>query len=564
MSFEYIDSKPYIKKNNAKNSKEPELFDLTDEFIKMIKIFANKPGFGGIFWIIGTFGAGKSALLCILCNFFLKYGYEKRNIAFYQAPQQLLKAIQKVVPKEYKHKFRIVEQLSEVKPFDILCIDEGYLSADAKQALEKDSSNFIASLTTLRHSSIFTILNSPDDGILRGYRLKAQFRLYKLLPDGYIDEVNDRFAKRYGDIITNLRETQTIFQITHIDFLKQGIRRGALILPLKKYCSWYNEQISRSFEGEDFDAYMRKLRKKKARMEAIVQLLIDEFGADLNRRRAEGFLFDEHIEIFREFESDIGNIVKVALYRLYIRQKDEDMDYNSHSYELEVPEIITETSEEDTTCANFFRAYYFKNMPFDKYKKVFLDIIYLWILGFSQRKISFETGYGLGTVNKLLQQYNSGEGLSSDLLRIKTVYEFWVAIATRGRREGGKSKPDQFYYNDNENPEIIGYGECKLIDDLSSSITFYQQALGNKTSKKLLLEPSYNYCKESDIRFYPFFLRNPKWGNFDLVIPVEVDGDNKITVSKANIKYYILPERIQSFNALDFFEKQDLIISSIN
>ena len=103
--------------------------------------------------------------------------------------------------------------------------------------------------------------------------------------------------------------------------------RGGLTLPLKEYCQWYNDQISRNLEGEDFDAYMRKLRKKKDRMEAVIQLLIDEFGDDLNRKRAEGFLFDEYIEIFKEFESDIGNIVKVALYRLYLKQKEEEDDY---------------------------------------------------------------------------------------------------------------------------------------------------------------------------------------------------------------------------------------------
>ena len=562
MKNEYIDPKRYIKWDTTKSSNEPELYDLTDEFIEVFEKLSNKPGFGGIFWIIGTFGAGKSALLCILCNIFLKYGYEKRNIALFQAPEKLLETIQKAVPREFKHKFRIVERLSEVKPFDILCIDEGYLSADAKKSLEKDSVNFIASLTTLRHSSVFTILNSPDDGILRGYRLKAQFRMYKLLPDGYIDEVNDRFAKKYGDMITKLRGEQTIFQVTHIDFLEKGIRRGALVLPLKKYCPWYNDQISRNFEGEDFDAYMRKLKKKKHRMEAVVQLLIDDFGNDLNRKRAEGFLFDDHIEIFREFESDIGNIVKVALYRLYLRQKDESEDYHSRIYELELPSIITDNSKEDVSCANFFRAYYFNNLPFNKHKKAFLDIIYYWIRGFSQRKISFEIGVGLGTVNKLLQDYNLGAGLSSDLLRIKTVYEFWVAEATKGKRDGAKSKSDEWYFN--ENHEIIGCGECKLIDDISSTITLYQQALGNTRNKKMTLGPSYNYCKENNIRFYPFFLRNPKWGNFDLVIPVEVDGDNKITVSKGNIKYYILPGGIQTFDPINFFENQELIISSIN
>ena len=74
---------------------------------------------------------------------------------------------------------------------------------------------------------------------------------------------------------------------------------------------------------------LRKHNVVQKRIQAIKKLffysfrkLIDEFGDDLNRKRAERFLFDEHIEIFREFESDIGNIVKVADYRLYLRQKD--------------------------------------------------------------------------------------------------------------------------------------------------------------------------------------------------------------------------------------------------
>ena len=356
MENEYIDPKRYIKRDTTKSSNEPELYDLTDEFIEVFEKLSNKPGFGGIFWIIGTFGAGKSALLCILCNLFLKYGYEKRNIALYQAPKKLLETIQKAVPREFQHKFRIVERLSEVKPFDILCIDEGYLSADAKKSLEKDSVNFIASLTTLRHSSVFSILNSPDDGILRGYRLKAQIRMYKLLPDGYIDEVNDRFAKKYGDIITKLREDQTIFQVTHIDFLKKGIRRGALILPLKEYCPWYNEQISRNFEGEDFDAYMRKLKKKKHRMEAVIQLLIDKFGNDLNRKRAEGFLFDKHIGIFREFESDMGNIVKVALFRMYETKQAKIIIKN----EIDTKEKIEEFTDFEKQMFDIFKFDTFK------------------------------------------------------------------------------------------------------------------------------------------------------------------------------------------------------------
>lgn len=527
----------------------------------VIKKRAEKPDFGGIIWIIGIAGSGKSALMCILCNIFLLYGYEKRNIALYQAPKRLLEEIQKAVPLRLKDKFRIIENLSDVKPFDILCVDEGYLSADAKDALKKNSKNFIASITTLRHSGVFTILNSVDNGILRGYRLKAQFRLYKLLSDGYVDEVNDRFAKRYGDIITELDAHETIFQITHINFLRKKIRKGGLILRLKDYCKWYNDKISRSFEGDDFDAYMRKLRKKKEKWEAIIELLIDKFGTDLTKDKAEGFLFDEHLEIFNEFETDISKIVKIAKYRMWREQKRRDDDFNSETTELTIPKII-ESKESDNACANFFKAYYYNNLPFNKQKASFLAIVYDWILGLSQRNIAYDNEIGLVTVNKLLQKYNKGEGLDSDLLRTKTVYEFWIAHATRAQRDGGQSRPDLWYYNDND--EIFGCGECKLIDNVSSTLTFYLQTLGNKKNKKMTLEPAYTYCKNNNIRYFPLFLRNPKWINADLLIIIDIDGDNKITVSKALLAEYTQLGSIQAFNYREFFSNKDYIANLLS
>ena len=544
-----------------KEASENELLDYTPEFLEILKKRANKPDFGGIIWTIGIMGSGKSALMCILCNLFLLYGYKKRNIALYQAPKRLLEEIQKAVPIHLRDKFRIIETLSEVRPFDILCIDEGYLSANAKDALTKDSKNFITSITTLRHSGVFTILNSTDNGILRGYRLKAQFRFYKLISDGYVDEVSDRFAKRHSKIITGLLAPETIFQITHISFLKEGIRTGALILPLKDYCSWYNDKISRSFEGEDFDALMRKLRKKKEKMEAIIQLLIDEFGTDLTKDKAEGFLFDKHIEVFKKFESDIREIVKVAKYRMWKWQKQRDDDFNSETIELTIPQII-ENKDSDEVCANFFKAYYYNHIPYDKYKASFLAIVNDWILGLSQRNIAYETGISLGTVNKLLQQYNSGEGLDSDLLRTKTVYEFWIARATGGLRDGRQSKPDVWFYN--ENDKIYGCGECKLIDDVSSTLTFYLQALGNKRNKKMTLEPAYSYCKNNNIQYFPLFLRNPKWTNADLLIIVDINGDNKVTVSKALLKDYTQLNSIQDFNYREFFSNPDYAIKLLS
>ena len=79
---------------------------------------------------------------------------------------------------------------------------------------------------------------------------------------------------------------------------------------------------------------------------------------------------------------------------MYKELNQETNMFQGKNLNLEVPTIIHDESN-DTSCANFFKAYYFNNLPFDKDKKYILDIIYFWILGFSQRKIAYETSYGI-------------------------------------------------------------------------------------------------------------------------------------------------------------------------
>ena len=80
----------------------------------------------------------------------------------------------------------------------------------------------------------------------------------------------------------------------------------------------------------------------------------------------------------------------------------------------------------------------------------------------------------------------------------------------------------------------------------------------------MVLEPAYNYCKSNKIQYFPLFLRNPKWANADLLIIIDIDGDNKITVSKALLKEYTQLGRVQSFNHLEFFSNRDYVIKLLS
>ena len=455
-----------------------------------------------------------------------------------------------------REKFRIVERLSEVESYDILGIDEGYLTADAKDALIKDSSNFIKSITTLRHKSIFTIMNSLDNGILKGYRLKAQFRFYKLITDGYIEETRDKFAKRYGDIMTNLMPEQTLFQITHIDFLQAGIRRGILEMHLDDYCPWFNKKISRSFEGEDFDAGLRKINKKKRRMEKVIKLITEKYGTKLLKtktlQKVQGFLFDKHIKLYDEFEQDIPIIVKVAVYRMdELQEQQARQNEQQKKEEIETIIIPKLSLENDNSCAAFFRDFYNQNGR----NKMFQDLVFQVIsksLGLRSAERYFNGSVKYNQIQKLITNYSSGKNLDNPDYRFASVYEIYCAKRTGGFRAGGVGEPDIFYKNSNGN--VIGIGECKFyMTHTGNSQEFFQQVKAKHNGK---LNSGYNYCKENDLEKYILFFRVVNWGNYDLAVPIIKEGSNKILIFKDDAPEHI--NNFINFNQEEFFQDNKL------
>jgi hypothetical protein len=520
----------------------------------------------------GTFGAGKTGHLCILDNvllYNLNFGkYQamdiepKRNVALYKAPDKLLDEIQAAVPSKLEDRFRIVDDLYDVGKYDILNLDEGYLSVNALDALRKSAKYFIESIVTLRHKGVIIIVNSPDDGILRGLRKKSQFRFYKTLSRGYLYETADKFAKRYDEILPRLLPDQTLFETSHIHFLQEQIFEGVLQMDLTRYCPWYNDRISRSFEGENFDAYLRKIKKVKDDSEKLIELLMKKFEDKvdkINKKLVKGLLWDEYPKLYRKFEPHLTNIVETVKWRVF-KQKELGGSDIGGVQDLKVPTIIKHNEQPspkdadneysyDDSCAQFFKGFYRKNLPEAvSYRKIIPEMIYDWVCGSSQRQIAFDHDVGLTKTNQLIKKYRSGEGLDSDLLRLSTVYELFIAKETLGRRAGGKSDPDIFFHDDTTN-EIIGAGEVKLIDDVSSTLTFFQEH--TKNNSFLTLTPSFHYCRDHGIDKYPLFLRNPKWGDKDLMIPVKVDDSNKVTVSKDRIEEYT--ENYDNFDKYEFY-----------
>jgi len=563
MEYKRINSDIYYGRSN--NSWELE--DQTDEFITRLHEFSGKDGFGGIAWTIGQIESGKSVLGATLANQLLLYATDIRKVSLYQAPSKLLREIQRAIPKDVfdTDHFRIIERLSEVEPFDIFFLDEGYLGADAKDALTKSSKNFIQSLVTLRHSSVFSILNSQDDGILRGYRTKAQFKFYKSLTDGFIEEnPRDKFAKRHAERIPILKPQETIFRITHPRFTNgyPRIRTGILLMDYHDYCPWWNEEISRSFEGETFDAMLRRIEKIKDRSEDLIRLLASKFHDKITINVAKGFLWDNYPELLIEFEDHLKYIVN-AIKSRYKLEELERLKYGRKKVEKEEEEESTKSSHHvnkiylpevsrDITFPDFLLNFYrinLKTLP-AKEREYHSLIMWDWANGKSQADIMDDRSGSPNTINDIIKKYRSGIKLSNDYHRVAFALEFYIALYTDGIRQGGQSQPDLMYY---QNHDPLGPGEVKLVQTKSNRIRFY---INSRNTDHHSLTPSYEYCLNHGLQRFPLFYFWPKWGITPMMIPINLPSgssqyENSLFVEKQDYEEYEL--NFKTFNKFTFF-----------
>jgi len=559
----------FYGRRNRKPTSQDELFDDTDRFIKFIQAKKGASDFGGIMWTVGGAGSGKTCLMCTFQNIFLLSDPE-RNVSFYKAPESILTAIKLSAPKKIYNRIRIIDKLGEVEPLDIFSMDEGYLTASAKEALQKDKSNFEKSITTLRHKGVFTILNSLDDGILKGYRKKAQFQFFKLLTHGFIDETNIKFLRKHEDIVTALFPEQTLFRTSHHMFITAGMTQGILDLHKSEFCPWYSDEISRSFEGECFDANYRDELRRAEKREEVIKWIMENFGPRLAQSKIadliEGTLYDEQNDLWYEFKNDLTLMRKIAYSRqdkLTDLEKKRNKILKDSETIFEIP-ALEANKETELRCAEFFREYYEINLP--KYldmnnqiNKKLPEIFYLWVSSHSQKnEIQPEVKLSINTINENIQRYVTGscknKPLPHDDLRLCYCYEHYIASETGGVRDGRKSVPDILFHDDEG--KIIGPGECKLFYEKPKSVSYYIDED---------LKPSHEYCLDNNIRYFPLFFRNPIkwWGNYDLMIPVDCNPPkstrfpNRITITTAMINEGYL--RFQNFDKLEFFNEKNII-----
>jgi len=299
----------------------------TATFLKFLQLDTadNRVGdeFSFIMKIIGTTGAGKSAMWSMIIDELMKRNPE-RWVAFWRASPNFIKVINERVPDYMKGRFTSIDhvlEIDEMKGFSrkgcIFVSDEGDMDMNAKRALTDEALSLENLARKSRHNKIIMLIASQTGGFLKQIRMLVHFRIYKQVGQDYVHEADDWFAKKHARdlyqlpihraylisnykyftskidyLLNNTRKRNKKGEILHepeIDFKKMGkkILQGKLEMPLGVHASWFDAEISQFYSKESIDHEYELKKRREVEIIDLSKKLYEFMGDDLFRPKAQ-------------------------------------------------------------------------------------------------------------------------------------------------------------------------------------------------------------------------------------------------------------------------------------
>lgn len=170
-----------------------------------------------------------------------------------------------------KNYFFRIERLDEIEFNDIVIIDEGILSVNAKEALTTAMKEWEKFLAILRHKRCILFTLFQRFNIIKSMRELSDIVLYKSIPQKLVeDEKSDMILKKYGERIKKFKKWESLIASDHQLYDKVG-------MIYSKVPEWYTDEISMSYmASEDLNGKKRKEELDIERAEMIADWLIKE------------------------------------------------------------------------------------------------------------------------------------------------------------------------------------------------------------------------------------------------------------------------------------------------
>jgi hypothetical protein len=171
-----------------------------------------------------------------------------------------------------KKYFFKINELSEAEYNDVIVIDEGIISVNAKEALSKTMRKWDKFMAVVRHKRIILFCLFQRFEVIKAMREMSDMIVYKSLPRKLIEnEKTDYIIKNYGDILTKLEKWEAIISSDHDKFRMDGKF-------VNKVPFWFNKDVSMSYSADtSFLEDESKIKHQNERAEMMAEWLQENY-----------------------------------------------------------------------------------------------------------------------------------------------------------------------------------------------------------------------------------------------------------------------------------------------
>ena len=245
----------------------------------------------------------------------------------YGTSQDCLKCPHCQLGKKY---FDRIERLNEIEFNDIVMIDEGIISVNAKLALSKNMRSWDMFLAVVRHKRVVLFCLFQRFEVIKALREMSDMMGYKSIPQKLIEnETQDQIIRNHGKRLNSLAKWEMIISSSHQDFDCEGMF-------LSKVPYWYTREVSMSYiENTEFLDDSAQMEKTLNRTKRMGKWLVENSPIDINKPaevKAARFILREQ---FKDEKPPITSTeLSMAIEAYYKIRLMEDMEYSDKEEEV--------------------------------------------------------------------------------------------------------------------------------------------------------------------------------------------------------------------------------------
>ena len=533
-------------RRNVEKKDDKKIADLTKEFVKFLKDGASNDEFSALILQYGTGGGGKTAGAFIISTI-LMASDAKRKLALWQTPPALEEVIKKKLiyymgeekGMQWASRVRTITFTNEIEENDIVLIDEGVISMNAKDALTNDAKQFEKFITGARHVRVVIIVNSISLGVIKAYRMMAHVEIYKLMTKKTLKGIESDFLKDNIEKVMMLEPWESLLESCH---KKWKNKEGYINLKLSDYCPWFDGEVSKSLASVGSgDFTVSKDKQIEVMIEDISGKAI-EFFADkepklwANSRVVRAWLRKHHYEQWREIGTRARDILDTI--KLKMVEAGEDIDISDEEPESltadEYERIMEEPDREfeengDSSPGEAMAHYFFQKAMESGYNRQQAFIAYYTVKGYGLQDMAELATIGLSESYITQIRKDMSEkwfGFWAEWWFAKLIDEpANISAMQPGVPDLITSKPTEYKGHRFETGTIF---TIKFRVQRRNVETFYQNGGVNNQ-----LEPNFTpeFLKASEEgKPYYFAFFNPKWSGDHYFIR-EIDPNDEIVVT---------------------------------